>query len=724
MRNFKLGLDRAISRGTGWQLLIIAIIIVVSLGISYISLACTGDWTKFCNDHDISKVMLPIYLLIDDNLYSEIYCTSPAEDGTSVVYSASNGLRLICGITFLIGVVFFNGAIIAILSDLIKRRVDNYRNGYTHYLKKGHYLIMGYDDMVPSIITDILAKHPNADILLLTSAPAEFIHEKLRESVARKALKNIVVNYGHRISTDFYQDIHMESAAQIFVVGDRRKSEHDAVNVECVESIYSYLKAQQSCSVTRITCVFENLDTYVAFCTTDIFSELTKELNIEFVPYNFYTGWAKQVFVRRKYSNRTTGKTITYPAVYGLGIKPEEDKFVHLVFVGTSTFAVSFAREAAQLLHFPNSDGRKCRTRITFIDNNMKVEMQEVITRYRHLFEIQSYYYGDYSEEGDQKSELVSSRTNSAFTHRDFLDVEFEFINGDIFSAPVQQLLCEWHRDQSQYLSLFLAMSRQSKNFAIGMNLPDELYEKSPHDGWHTPIFIRQDNADNFVSILREQSNKTPSGKKAQYYWVEDGMLKTETHRGRYAHLYPFGMNNEAFYMDETVLRRAKLVNYLYEEANYDEYRFTPLTALMSLSDETIWSKAQEYWKTLATPLKWSNVYAANSMQYKLVTLRVMRGLAIDDDSMDMAPLSEYEVKTLGFLEHNRWNVEKLLMGFRKPLICEDKYENKPFAGQLKTNKNHYIHHDIRPYDDLDEVKILDEEFMRYMPWIIEMTRK
>lgn len=724
MRNFKLGFDRALSRGTQWQLLIIAVIIVISLGISYVSLACTCDWDQFCRDHDISKVMLPIYLLIDDNLYSEIYCTDPVSEDGTFSYSASNGLRLICGITFLIGVVFFNGAIIAIISDFLKRRVDNYRNGYTHYLKKGHYLIMGYDDMVPSIITDILAKHPQADILLLTSAAADFIHEKLRESVARKSLRNIVVNYGHRISTDYYKDINLQYAEQIFIVGNRNKSEHDAVNVECVESICTYLKEQKAYSVKHITCVFENLDTYVAFCTTDIFANLTKDLNIEFVPYNFYVGWAKQVFIRRKYSSRSNSQIINYPSVYGLGIKPEDETFVHLVFVGTSTFAVSFAREAAHLMHFPNSDGKNHRTRITFIDNNMEVEMQEIITRYRHFFEVQSYYYGDYSENGNHKSVLVSSRTNSDFTHRDFLDVEFEFINGDIFSAPVQRLLCEWHQDKRQYLSLFLAMSSQSKNFAIGMNLPDELYEKSLHDGWHTPVFIRQDNADNFVSILRDQSNKAPSGQKALYHWVENGDLKTETHRGRYANIYPFGMNNAAFYMDDLNLRRAKLVNYLYDKADYNAYRFTPLATLRSLSKETIRDEADKAWKELSTPLKWSNVYAVNSMQYKLVTLRVMRGLDIDDDSRDMTPLAESEVKALGQLEHNRWNVEKLLMGFRKPLKCEDKYENKQFAGQLKANKNHYIHHDIRPYEDLDKVRDLDEEFMRYIPWIIEMTSK
>ena len=47
----------------------------------------------------------------------------------------------------------------------------------------------------------------------------------------------------------------------------------------------------------------------------------------------------------------------------------------------------------------------------------------------------------------------------------------------------------------------------------------------------------------------------------------------------------------------------------------------------------------------------------------------------MDDNSMDTKPLSDEEVEVLARLEHNRWNVEKLLMGYRKAHKDEDKYE-------------------------------------------------
>ena len=99
-----------------------------------------------------------------------------------------------------------------------------------------------------------------------------------------------------------------------------------------------------------------------------------------------------------------------------------------------------------------------------------------------------------------------------------------------------------------------------------------------------------------------------------------------------------------------------------------------------------------------------------------------MRGLKPDDTSHDQDTLSEEEIQTLASVEHNRWNVEKLMMGFRRPKPEEDKYEFPDYKGSLKNNKKLFIHHDIRPFCDLDNVKLLDSEIVKYIPWILKMT--
>jgi hypothetical protein len=101
-----------------------------------------------------------------------------------------------------------------------------------------------------------------------------------------------------------------------------------------------------------------------------------------------------------------------------------------------------------------------------------------------------------------------------------------------------------------------------------------------------------------------------------------------------------------------------------------------------------------------------------------------MRGLKIDDKSHDFDILSEHEVDVMAKVEHNRWNVEKLLMGYRKAQRNEDKYEHKEYSDQLSKNKRLFIHHDIRPFGTLGIIAELDREFSRYIPWIMRMTEK
>jgi hypothetical protein len=60
--------------------------------------------------------------------------------------------------------------------------------------------------------------------------------------------------------------------------------------------------------------------------------------------------------------------------------------------------------EAAHVLHFPNSDKKK--TRITFIDINADKEKDEFIIRNRHYFEVQSFYYRDFTVNNDKTSKV------------------------------------------------------------------------------------------------------------------------------------------------------------------------------------------------------------------------------------------------------------------------------------------------------------------------------
>ncbi len=708
-----LKFDRLLSKSLLRQFAILGAVLVVALGLSYLMLSWSGtQWKEFCDAEHLNKYLLPLYLLTDSNALNNLYMGS---DNTHV-----HGWMLIASsLIFLFGAFVFNGIIIGVITNSIERRVNSHKEGRIHYLKSGHYIIMGYDEMVPSFISHIFDKDKDAYILILTAKETMSIKEQLLKSFSDKQMERVIINYGHRISTEAFKDIYLEAAEEVFVVGNHSNPAHDAINVECVDSISRYLKDQRQKPV-RITCVFKDLDTYAAFKTSEIFGDV-KNLGVEFVPYNFYTGWAKQVFVKRLYRDfDNPGTEYRYPLVYGKGIVPDDEKYVHLVFVGTTNFAVAFAMEAAYVLHFPN--GPKVKTLITFIDVNADKEKDEFITRNRHFFEVQAYIYRDLSVEPKDVSEYIG-KEYLKFTGKDsnFLDVEFEFIKGDVFSKNVQDVISSWaeeHSEGKQCFSIFLALADQRQNFVMGMNMPDEVYNNE------IPVFIRQNRSDNFVTNLRNADMRRGDKKLIYSVVTKDDVVESKKSDARYAHIYPFGMNETAFSADDHSLKRAKLINYLYETADYETYKFQGIPVLDAIPEDKIWEEANSCWQKLSVALKWSNLYNSYTMRTKQRTLRAMRGLDIDDESHDYDTLSEYELEQLAIVEHNRWNVEKLLMGFRKPRKDEDMYEHEEFADSLKKNKDLFIHYDIRPFSQLDTIKKLDYEFSRYIPWIMKMTEK
>lgn len=669
--NFKLSFDRALSGSLYKQIMFLLIVLFLVFWASFALLSLAGgDWHAYCEDMHVSKWLFPLYLLIDDNMFNGFY-TSDSANAWAVIVS---------GITYVIGSLVFAGMLIGVIGNAIDIRVENYRKGNIHYLKSGHHVIMGYDDLVPSIIAEIFSKDSDANVLILTSIDAERVTEMLQKSVAADKLDNVIVNYGQRISKEYYKDIYLENAEDIYVVGRRSLPAHDAINIECVDSICTYLNETKAASYPRsIVCVFEDTDTYTAFKTTEIFGKV-RELGIDFVPYNFYSGWAKQVFVTRSYKEKNNpDNVIVYPAVYRDGIAPNEKRHVHIVFFGATSLSMAFANEAAHMLHFPNfRHDNATRTVITFIDSEAEKEQTIFRTRNRHFFE-------------------VFDKDDS------FIDVKFEFIKGDVFAETTQKLLAEWASDEHQYLTVFLVMDGQRSNFIMGMNMPDEVYDNQ------IPVFIRQDRADNFVTNLRRADTKD-----FDYSIVVDGNLKTVKRHGRYANLYPFGMNDLAYCTDETSLKRAKLINYLYNTADYDSYRFMSREDLEKIPVEKIWDDAERLWKQLAIANKWSSIYCADNIPCKLASMHAMGC----DDSM-----GEEQMEELSVAEHNRWTVEKLLMGFRRPSKEEDKYAHAEYAKELSKNKKLFIHHDIRPYEELDLVKNLDYEIVKAIPWIVKMTK-
>ena len=135
--------------------------------------------------------------------------------------------------------------------------------------------------------------------------------------------------------------------------------------------------------------------------------------------------------------------------------------------------------------------------------------------------------------------------------------------------------------------------------------------------------------------------------------------------------------------------------------------------------DEGWYEKEQQYIR------QQSNVYSANSVPVKFRSI----GL---DPSVDTS-ISQDDILLLAEVEHNRWNIERLLLG-SSPLTCEKRLsllkrqlsadENEVKAAKAERTdlkNNHFKHADIAPYEELlDSSKQYDINIVAHLIDVIK----
>ena len=105
----------------------------------------------------------------------------------------------------------------------------------------------------------------------------------------------------------------------------------------------------------------------------------------------------------------------------------------------------------------------------------------------------------------------------------------------------------------------------------------------------------------------------------------------------------------------------------------------------------------QELWnnKRLTTPKRWSNVYNAFTLRCKMHSLGHP-----DDDWNTLFAISDQDVEILSEVEHNRWSVEELILGYRPATETEhaEILNDITLRSKLKAD---FIHDDLRSFREL-----------------------
>ena len=627
-------------------------------------------------------------------------------------------LGVVYAVIAIVGAVLFGGVLISLMSNSIQLRVEDFKNGNINYNHNNHIIVIGYDTVVPSLIKQLVLKYPQKDILVFTKKNSQEVRESLGTMTDVKS-KYLILYSGRRDSESDLARLQAEKAKEIFIIGNRENDDHDALNFACLSKLLVLIKNAKVTNKPIVNILLENQATQVMLQSTNLAQEWRNYIRV--IPFNFYENWARQVLSGEKVVVESNSEdSYRYPH-----IQVNRDSFeqVNIVIFGMSRLGITIGVEAAHALHFPKCpNGETRKTTITFISKCAYEEMLLFRARYRQIFEIQSSTFIDYIGNGHDKPKDLPKTTTFPPTYfsgkdADFLDIDFEFIRGDAFSEKIHNLLRERVGNNDCKISIFTCTGHDSTDMNIGLLLPEEVLYKAN-------IFIRQHHTGQLLTWLHQINQKEA---------------------GKYANVYPFGMANSKFDLSHESQEMGILLNYFYMNVGTDE----TYQQDHSLSMEECKSALKVWNEETSIADKWSSFYCCHSFGLKLAQWDID---SIEESKIErIKEVVKNDIDTLAYIEHNRWNMEKLLLGYRKPHqeesrqietcrktiadTTKDADEKKACMFRIYKGKL-FVHDYIRSFDDLatitwkdkddekDDVRKIDNRMLGQIPWVIRNRKQ
>lgn len=629
--------DRMLYGGTIKQILLLFVVAIVIFALFFI-LIQWGDKTDN----------------ITENLWQLYYNFSDSNQQVSID-SALGWRRGIMALATFWGTIIFGGMLISTLSNMLERRVELYRNGLTHYSLKNHIVVIGAAPNAIGTVKRLLNTEKDTIIAVLTMSDVDELRRSLNAQLGDEAMKRIVLNYGSRDSIEDLTDICIDTARKVYVFGedsevDDKEQIHDSLNIECVKIISELRKG--CAEVLPCIVAFDYLATYHIYQYADLEDDVKH--TVKFIPYNFNELWAHKMFVGVQYNNEIQKQALRTPLDYRPIMSENSEDYVHLIVIGLSRIGEAVALEAARICHFPNYQHRK--TKITIIDSNMDVEMDLFKQKCGELFNLCRWSYTDVHNADNNTSGGIIDKYRHLITNtndEDFVDLEWNFINGFDANKAVRDYIENSVNDPHAITTIAVCLNETHRSLQAAMNLPNIVYEKL------IPVLVNQRQSDSMIQALKVGA--------------------------RYAHLWPIGILSEDL-EDQltTLIHYGKRINYIYN------YYYTNGSSPESI-DESV---ASDQWEDVRISKRWSNIYSAASIWTKL------RSLMGSDTIEPRKPQIEEHIEILAQMEHNRWVVEELLLGYRPVNQQEDLAidNNKTLKSVMKQQ---YIHYDIRPYEGL-----------------------
>ncbi|MBO7529825.1 MAG: hypothetical protein J6T37_08125 [Bacteroidales bacterium] len=325
-------------------------------------------------------------------------------------------------IIYVLGVVSFTGLIISAITSIWRSRSEKFCRGAVSYNFKGHIVFIGYNNLVPGMIQKICEENEDTRIVVGVEDQASTISDKIKNRLWEKYRKNVVTLKADSCNREDLKRLQIPYAKEVYIIGEY----DDAYNLKCYRTIYelSLYKSYSKCKMPQCYVNLQSQSTLKLFRTYASAGEIGVDFT-NFHAFNFQDEWASTLLLK---------DSIRFNDI--------NDCHNHIVIAGMTEMGIFIAQEAVLLCHYPNT-----HTTITFIDDAAEIRKKNFIAQHQNLFD-----------------------------HSDLLDVDFEFIEGNLTDEKVRLNLSNHADDLGKVVTIAICYDNPQQNISLGLNLPENIY--------------------------------------------------------------------------------------------------------------------------------------------------------------------------------------------------------------------------------------------------------
>ena len=543
--------------------------------------------------------------------------------------------RILVGLISISGSVLLGGVLISTISNIIERRVGVvYAGRMTYRNIKNHYVLIGFNELSINMIRELYDECPSARILLMSGMESATVRHRIQSALPVEVERQVLVYFGNIESIEELQRLNIESAIEVYVLGDEERYGRDAKNIAIVHLVSTLRGKCYDGKMMPVYVQFDSIPSYSNIQKMNLPPEvfcIEGKPNIFFRPFNLHENLARQLWslygadCERRYDPLDYRPISITQQPDGSWSATSQD-YVHLVIVGFNRVGRSLLLEALRICHYANYDDRlpadeRIRTRITLVDREMEAQ-------------------------------------------KDYFKAQFPYIESqiddDICSTAMRTRLQQWAQNKHCMLTVAICVHDPDLSLSLGLNLPHEVYQ------YQCRVLIRQEFNNDLSSMVDDE-------------------------KGRYRYVKVFGMVDRGIKKNILQDKLALYVNYLYDCCYADE-SLKQKEVLKKMYESygnhsadfiLMNHQAQYLWNKLSEPLRWANRYQLDAYSVFCRTLgygirRSDHSPAHISESMFNEDLPAQVLYLLVRMEKYRWNAERTVAGWRRAKVKDKVFLQHP----------------------------------------------